>query len=355
MEDKKQPPQTPQTPQTPQQTNRPMGGMDKAAILLLSFDEDAAGAVLELMDEREIQRLTSHASRVRKLTMDQINDVRQEFLVRISDSSPLLIRQARDQLKQVLKKILPPDRFEKFIEFLETGDELSEGFESIKWIDSTTIATFLRNEHPQTIALILAHLEVSKASEIILQIPSAIQSDVIMRIAKLDRINPELVKEVQEVMITEIMASGVNKSRLVGGSQAVAEILNNIDSKTEEAIFNAIEAKDSQMADNIRELMFVFEDLVNIDDRGLQMIMKEVSNDILTMALKSASNDMREKVFKNISSRAADLIRDDLETMGPVKLSDVEKSQQDIVKICRRLEGEGKIAIGGKGGGDIFV
>lgn len=335
--------------------NLPLSGMDKAAIMLLSMDESTSTQVLQLLDEREIQRLTSHASRMRTLNMEQINSVRQEFLDRVVESSPLLIRQAREQLKAVLKKILPPDRYEKFCEYLETGDELSEGFESIKWIDSGTIAAFLRYEHPQTIALILAHMDVDKASEILLQVPKELQADVVMRIASLDRINPELVREIQEVILTEIMASGVNKSRLVGGAEAVAEILNNMDSQSEEMIFAAMEEHNPELAENIRELMFVFEDLTKIDDRGMQQIMKEVTNDMLTMALKTAPEDLREKIFKNISSRAADLIRDELSNMGPTKLSDVEKAQQEIVKICRRLEAEGKIVLAGKGGGEVFV
>jgi len=338
-----------------QQAAPKMSGMDKAAIMLLSLDENSAGEVLTLMDEREIQRLTSHASRLHTLTEEQINNVRQEFLVRLLDSSPLLIRQARDQLKQILKKILPTERYDKFVEFVESGDELSEGFESIKWIDSTTIATFLRNEHPQTIALVLAHLDVEKAAEILLQVPREVQADVVMRIANLDRINPELVREVQEVIITEIMASGVNKSRLVGGTHAVAEILNNLDGKSEETIFNAMETSNPGLADSIRELMFVFDDIKAIDDRGIQLIMREVTNEMLTLALKTASEEMREKIFRNISSRAADMIREDLSTMGPTKLSDVEKAQQEIVKVTRRLEGEGKVMMAGKGGGEVFV
>lgn len=334
---------------------KPLGGMDKAAIMLLSLDEASASEVLKLMDEREIQRLTAHATRLRTATMEQINSVRQEFLVRLLDSSPLLIRQAREQLKTVLKKILPPERYEKFVEFLETGDELTEGFESIKWIDSQTIAAFLTNEHPQTIALVLAHMEVEKAAEILIHVPKAIQADVVMRIANLDRINPELVREVQEVIINEIMSSGVNKSRLVGGTEAVAEILNNLDGQSEESIFQSVESTDPELADSIRELMFVFEDLLKIDDRGIQQIMKEVTNEMLTIALKTAPAELQEKIFKNISSRAAEMIRDDLTTMGPTKLSDVEKAQQEIVKICRRLESEGKIVLAGKGGGEVFV
>ncbi len=338
-----------------QESNKTLGGLDKAAIMLLSLDEASASEVLKLMDEREIQRVTGHASRLRSLTMEQINNVREEFLVRLSDSSPLLISQAREQLKVVLKKILPPERFQKFIEILETGDELSEGFESIKWIDSQTIAAFLNHEHPQTIALILAHLDNTKAAEILTQMPKAIQTDIVMRVAALDRINPELVREVQEVILTEIMASGVNKSRRVGGFQAVAEILNSLDGQTEEAIFGQMEETDPKLAETIREMMFVFEDLSKVDDRGIQLVMKEVTNEMLTLALKTAPEDLRGRIFKNISSRAAEMIREDLSNMGPAKLSDVEKAQQEIVKICRRLEAEGKIVLAGKGGGEVFV
>lgn len=331
-------------------------GLDKAAIILLSLDEGSAEEVLRLLDEREIQRLSGHATRLKTLTLEEITEVRQEYLIRLMDTSDLLIREAREQLKDVLKRILPPERYDKFIELLETGDELSEGFESIKWIDSSSIAAFMRNEHPQTTALLLAHLETEKAAEILMQLPKDIQGDVVMRIARLDRINAELVKDVQDVIISEIMASGVNKSRLVGGTQAVAEILNNLDGQSEEMIFNAMEQNNPELAEDIRELMFVFEDMVEIDDRGIQMVMKEVTNDMLTLALKTVTEDLREKMLRNISSRAAEMIREDLGNMGPVKLSDVEKAQQEIVKICRRLESEGKLVLGGKGGGgEVFV
>lgn len=332
-----------------------LSGMDKAAIMLLSLTEEAASSVLRLMDEQEIQRLTGHATRLKNLSMDQIHDVHKEFLVRLAESSPLLVRQAREQLKGVLKNILPADRYQKFVEFLETGDELSEGFESIKWIDSETIAAFMRNEHPQTVALILSHMDTEKASEILQYLPRETQANVVVRVANLDKINPELVRDVQEVIITEIMASGMNKSRKAGGVSAVAEILNNLDNASEEFIFSKIEEENPDLVEEIRDLMFVFDDLTKVDDRGIQMIMKEVTNDMLTMSLKTAPPELADKILGNISSRAADMIREDLATMGPTKLSDVEKAQQEIVKITRRLEAEGKIMLAGKGGGEIFV
>jgi flagellar motor switch protein FliG len=250
---------------------------------------------------------------------------------------------------------LPADRYKKFIEMLETGDELSAGFESIRWIDPQTLATMLVQEHPQTIALILAHLDADKATEALTLLPKEKQADVVMRIANLDRINPALVREIQDVMLSEIMASGASKSRKVGGTESVATMLNSLDGSTEEAIFAAIEEKDPKMAEAIRELMFTFEDLNKLDARSIQMLMKEVTNDLLTMSLKTAPEELREKMLSNISSRAAEMIREELETMGPVKLSDVEKAQQEIVKICRRLESEGKLTLGVGSGGEIFV
>jgi flagellar motor switch protein FliG len=250
---------------------------------------------------------------------------------------------------------MPPERYKKFLEMLETGGELSVGFDAIRWIDPQTLATFLVHEHPQTIALVIAHMDPDKATEALTHIPKDKQGDVVLRIANLDRINPELVREIQEVMITEIMASGASKSRHVGGAEAVASILNNLDGSTEEAIFSHIEEKDPEMAESIREMMFTFEDLKSLDDRSIQMVMKEVTNDMLTMSMKTAPEELKEKMLKNISARAAEMIREELETMGPVKLSDVEKAQQEIVKICRRLEAEGKVMLGSGSGGEIFV
>lgn len=336
---------------------RHFSGIDKAAVMLLSLDESTSEEVLKLLDEPEIKLLTSHAARLRAVTMDQMNAVRQEFLMRVSEASPLLVRRAREQLKGVLKKILPADRYEKFIQSMESDDGLTEGFESIKWIDSQTVAAFLRHEHPQTTALVLAHLETEKVVEIVSHLPEGMRPEIAMRIAKLDRINPELVRDIQDIMIGEIMASGGGKSKLVGGTEAVAEILNQVDSMTEEQIFNVMEEEDPEMAESIRELMFVFDDLVKVDDRGIQAIMKEVTNDILTLSLKTCPDELREKIFRNISSRAAEMIKEDLAVMGPVKLADVEKAQQEIIKICRRLESEGKLSLGaaGGGGGEVFV
>lgn len=335
--------------------DRILSGMDKAAVMLLSLDEDAAAEVLKLLDEAEIQRLTSHSTRLGKLSMELIDNVRKEFLERLLDSSPLLIRQARDQLRGILKKILPPERYDKFCEMLEQGEDLAETFEAIRWIDSQTIAAFLNNEHPQTVAVVMAHMDAEKSTEVLMQLPKEVRAEVVMRIANLNRINPELVREVQDVILTEIMASGANKSRLVGGAEAVAEILNNLDSQNEELIFNVMEEKDPDMAEKIRELMFVFEDLQKLEDRDIQQIMKEVTNDLLTMALKTAPEELKDRMLRNVSSRAAEMIREDLNTMGPVKLSDVEKAQQEIVKICRRLESEGKLALTSAGGGEVFV
>jgi flagellar motor switch protein FliG len=330
-------------------------GMDKAAIILLSLNELVATEVLKLLNETEIQRLTAHSAHMRNLAREQIDSVRVEFLQRIADSSPLLINQAREQLKGTLKKIMSPERFEKFTEMLETSGELSVGFDALRWIDPQTLATFLVNEHPQTIAVVIAHMDPEKATEALTHIPKEKRADVVMRIANLDRINPELVREIQEVMITEIMSSGASKSRHVGGAEAVAVILNNLDGSSEEAIFAYLEEKDPEMAESIREMMFTFDDLLELDNRSIQMVMKEVTNDLLTISLKTAPEALKEKMLSNISSRAADMIREELETMGPVKLSDVEKAQQEIVKICRRLESEGKLVLNLGAGGEVFV
>lgn len=331
-------------------------GMDKAALMLLSLEESVSEELLRLLDEAEIKRLTTHASRLKAVSLEQMNAVRQEFLIRLTEASPLLIRKAREQLREVLKKILPPERYEKFMQSLESDDDLTEGFESLRWVDAQTISAFLRHEHPQTSALVLAHLETEKAVEILGHLPDKTRPEIVMRIARLDRINPALVRDIQDIMMGEIMASGTGKSKLVGGVEAVAELLNQLDSMNEEAIFTTMEEQDPEMAEKIREMMFVFEDLIKIDDRGMQAIMKEVTNDMLTLSLKTAPDELRAKIYRNISSRAAEMIKEDLAVMGPTKLAEVEKAQQEIIKVCRRLEGEGKLSLGGIGsGGEVFV
>jgi flagellar motor switch protein FliG len=264
-----------------------------------------------------------------------------------------LVAGGQEQVKRLLAKSLDSDTAKYILDSLE----LEAGpapFQELSNVSPRILAQILRNEHPQTLALILGHLHSERAAELLQNLPSGMRSEVLMRLAKLEAVPEEMLHEVDRVLQNQLIAMGGKEGKKVGGVNSVAEILNSVDRTTEEEVLSEIEEESSQMAEEIRNLMFVFEDIKALDDRAIREVLKEVSNDELTTALKGSSEDMREKFFKNLSERAASMIREDLEIMGPVKLSDVEGAQQSIVKTVRRLEGEGRIVIG-RGSGDVFV
>ena len=227
--------------------------------------------------------------------------------------------------------------------------------ESLELVDAKSLANFLVNEHPQTIAVILAHLEPEKKCEVLKRMPESLQAEAVLRMANLDYISPELIEEVDKVLRQELATMGSVEQSQLGGVQPVAEMLNVMDKNTETAIMSRLEEKDPILAEEIRKLMFVFEDIIKIDDRGIQALLKEIPNEKLLLALKTANEDIKEKIFKNMSSRASTLIQEDLQSMGPSKLSDVEGAQQEIVNMARKLEAEGKILIARGGAEDALV
>ncbi len=228
-------------------------------------------------------------------------------------------------------------------------------FKELGNVSPKILAQILRNEHPQTLALITGHLPSESAGELLQNLPPGIRAEVLMRLAKLEAVPEDMIMEVDKVLQNQLIAMGAKEGRKVGGVQSVAEILNAVERSTEEEVLSDIEEESSQLAEEIRQLMFVFEDIQELDDRAVREVLKEISNEDLTMALKTASEDLQNKFFNNLSERAANMIREDLEIMGPVRLSDVEAAQQNVVKIVRRLEAEGRIIITGKGGGDVLV
>lgn len=332
-----------------------LSGTEKATILLLSLGDDVAAEVLKILDPKDVQQLASCATRLPSVDENVIDSVQEEFIEKLTGGASLGVRHSREKIRSILGRFLPHEQIEKYLDTMTFSEDLSEGFEAIKYIDAETIAAFIREEHPQTIALILAHLDLAKSAQVLPLLSQEDQAEIIMRIANLDRVSPIVVKNIQEVFVQEILASGASKSRQVGGAESVAELMNNLDSKSVQAIFGELEGENPEFCEQIRALMFVFTDLIKLDNKSLQLVIKEVSNDVLTMALKTAPDELREKIFKNISSRAAELIREELEVMGPVKLSEVEAAQIEIVNIARRLEEEGKIVLSGGAGGETLV
>ncbi|MDT8272307.1 MAG: flagellar motor switch protein FliG, partial [Desulfomonilia bacterium] len=228
-------------------------------------------------------------------------------------------------------------------------------FAVLRGVDPSLLVDYLRGEHPQTIALILAHLDHMKAAQIIREMPEKLQAEIVFRLANLGIVPAGVIEDVDTVLKKDIEAMGSTESKKLGGVETVAEILNQLDHATENTIFSSLEELDADLAENIRQKMFVFEDIANIDSRGIQTILKEITNEDLSLALKTASEELKSLILNNMSSRASEMLLDDMEAMGPVKLSDVENAQQNIVRVARKLEAAGKIVIGGKGGEDVLI
>lgn len=322
-------------------------GPEKSAILLLALGEDIIPLVFKHLNDQEIQRISNYMSYIRSVDLETVNEIIEEF-AEMTGSVGGMVAGGKEYVRKLLEKALDPEKAEWIINNLSIPT-LETGLEALRWLDARTIARFLQGEHPQTIAVIVAHLDPTQAGTVLMSLPSSLQAEVLLRIAKLEHIPPGVIQELDKVLRNELKATGAFETGQVGGIQSVAEILNNVDQSSEREIMEQIEQINANLAEEIRQLMFIFEDLLGVDDRGMQMILKEVSNEDMTLALKTASEELREKTFRNMSQRAADMLREELEVMGPVRLTDVEKAQQKITQIAKRLEAEGKVVIGGKG------
>ena len=329
-----------------------MSGVEKAAVLLNVLGNQVTSQIFKKMKDNDVKRLVNAMGQVTKVPITVVRDVLEEFYSEISEENNIIFGHAmgRDFVLQTLGE----ERAKTVLGQLSVV-EGSRTLEALELVDSRTLANFLINEHPQTIALILAHLDGGKKVDVIKRLHEAIQTEVVLRIANIDFISPSLIAQVDEVLKQELATLGSIDTQQLGGIQPIADMLNVMDKQSEQNIMARVEEKDPQLAEEIRKLMFVFEDIIYIDDRGMQTLLKEVPNDKLVMALKTAPDEIKDKIFRNISKRAADLLREDLESMGPVKLSDVEKAQQEIINVAKRLESEGKIMIARGGEGDALV
>jgi flagellar motor switch protein FliG len=312
--------------------------------------EEFTTDIFKELEDIEIKSLGKAMSTIQNVSPSQIQDVLYEFQQAMEEPGEMRIK-GNDFFKNTIGRALGGDRADGLIQDVNSPVP----FSNIKNIDSKALGNFIRSEHPQTIALVLAHIEPGKAASIISEFPEPLQQDVMLRIADLEPVPFATLDMVEEVLRAEIKAQGPVGGRPAGGSSTVAEILNQVDQNTENAILTKLEEERSDLANEVRKLMFVFEDLIGVDDRSIRTILKEVNNDELTLALKAASPAMQEKIFSNLSERAASMIREDLEAMGPTRLADVEKSQQSILRTAKKLEAEGKIVIGKGDGGDQFV
>jgi flagellar motor switch protein FliG len=329
-------------------------GLDKAALLLLSLGEEQAGEILKRLDDKEVQLLGQKISRLEIVPTKQVAAILEEF-ARMMAAPEALVVKGDQFFKNTISRTLDAKRQESLLDKMDL-EQSPEFFQRIKKLDSRTVASFLRNEHPQTIALVLAHLERNQAGAVLSQFPENLQVEVVRRIARLDQVSPAVIEEIDNALREEITLVEEVGGRLVGGPQSVAEILNQMERNLETAILRRLEEEDQEeLAEEIRRYLFTFEDLLGVEDRGIMALLKEINTQELALALKAASDELKMKFFKNMSSRAAEMLREELEIMGPVRLKEVEAAQQKIIQRAKRLESEGQLVMAGKGSEDVFI
>lgn len=329
-------------------------GFEKAAILLNYLGPAAAKILFKNTDDGDIRKLLGTMQKFRIVPVEVTKKVLEEFYEMISESEDYIFSE-KPTSKETVIDAVGEERARGILGHMSSSGPVQRTLESLEVVDAKSLANFLINEHPQTIAVILAHLEPEKKGEVLKRLPEQLQSEVVLRLANLDHVAPELIAEVDRVLKQELATIGTVEQAALGGVQPVAEMLNVMDKNTETSIMSRIEEKDPILAEEIRKLMFVFEDIVKIDDKGIQTLLKEIPNDKLLLALKTANDEIKNKIFKNISQRAANLLKEDLANMGPARLSDVEGAQVEIVNVARRLEAEGKILIARGGSEDSLV
>ena len=329
-----------------------LSGQEKAAILLSALGPTTTKLIFKHMKDNDVKRMINSMSSISKSPIWMVKKVLEEFYSSINEDSELLFSENKG--RDFILGTLGEERAKQLLgQIVDVGS--NNTLESLELVDTRTLANFLINEHPQTIALICAHLPVEKKVEVLRKLPEGLQAEVVLRVANLDFVSPELIAQLDDVLKTELSTLGSIDTQQLGGVEPIADMLNLMDKTSEKNIMARVEEKDPELAEEIRKLMFVFEDICFVDDRGIQELLKGVDNTKLVIALKTAPDDVKMKLFKNMSNRAATLLKEDLDSMGPTKISDVEKAQQEIVQQLKDLEAKGKALISRGGEGDAFV
>ena len=327
-------------------------GVENAAILLMSLGEEDAAEVFKHLAPKEVQKLGETIAKMKAIPRERVEGVLEKFSAVAAEQS-MLVTDTDEYVKSVLRRALGDDKANLLIDRILQGSDVT-GIESLKWMDAGSVGELLRNEHPQIVAAILVHLDYDQASSVLKTFNERQRNEVMVRIATLDGIQPSALKDLNEVM-SKVLAGGDRlKKTALGGVKTAAEMINLMGTSVETAVLDYIREIDNDLAQKIMDNMFTFDDLEKIDDKGIQALLKEVQSESLVIALKGATPEMREKVFKNMSTRAAETLREDLESRGPVRVSEVESEQKEMLKIVRRLADEGQIVLGG-GGDDEFL
>lgn len=329
-----------------------MDGIERAAILLLSMGEKNASEVLKHLEPRQVQKVGMAMSTLSSVSKVKMQTVLVDFISAIEDQTSLTV-DTEHYLRTVLIEALGIEKATPFIDRILVSDKDS-GLNRLKWLDGRLIADVIRNEHPQIIATILIHLDSEQSAEVVSYFSTEKRAEVLLRMCNIDTVKPEAISELGKVIEKQLSGQTVGKSASVGGIKTVADVINFLDGAMEEEVLEKIKDWDEELSDKIRDKMFVFENIVDMDDRSVQTLLRDITSEQLKLALKGTTETTREKIFSNMSKRAADLLRDDIEVQGPVKVSDVERAQRDILAIARNLAEDGKISLGSKGGDEMI-
>ena len=330
----------------------PEEGLENAAILLMSLGEEEASEVFKHLAPKEVQALGETIARMKAVTHDRVEGVLMKFSEMAGEQS-MLVADNDEYVKSVLRRALGDDKANLLIDRIMQGSDVS-GIESLKWMDPQSVSELLRNEHPQIVAAILVHLDPDQSSSVLKLFTERQRNEVLVRIATLDGIEPSALRDLNEVMSKVLAGGDKMRKASLGGVKPAAEIINMMGGSIETAVLDYIREADNELAQKIMDNMFTFDDLEKLDDKAIQTLMKEVQSESLVIALKGATPEMREKVFKNMSTRAAETLREDLDSRGPVRVSEVESEQKELLKIVRRLADEGQIQLA-SGGDDDFL
>jgi flagellar motor switch protein FliG len=322
-------------------------GTERAAILLLTLGEQEAAQVLKHMGAKEVQRIGAAMAKLSNVSKEEVHGVITEFSSAVESQTSVGVG-AEDFLRKVLVDALGQEKASSIIDRISIGRS-TKGLEALKWMDARAVAELIRLEHPQIIAIVLAYLEPDQSAEILTCLPANMRSDIMVRIATLDGVQPSALTELDDIMEKTFAGKGTARTSALGGAKAAANIINNLEPSQEGVIMDQITQTDEQLGSRIQDLIFVFDNLMDIDDRGMQELLRQVASDKLLLAMKGADDAMKEKIFKNMSQRAAEMLKDDLESRGPVKISEVEGAQKEILQTARKLAEAGTIALATKG------
>ncbi len=327
-------------------------GVKKSAILLMTLGEQEAASVIKLLGPKEVQKLGEAMTSLENISRTEIETVLHDFCHE-AEGRTTLGQDSDDYVRNVLTSALGEEKAANLIDRILLGNDTS-GIEGLKWMDAATVSELIKNEHPQIIATILVHLERDQASGILSLFPERLRNDTLLRIATLDSIQPDALRALNDVLTNLLSGSSNIRKTPLGGVRTAAEILNFVPTALETSVIENIKQFDEDLAQKIMDEMFVFDNLMDVDDHGIQLLLREVQSESLIIALKGAQEELRKKIFKNMSQRAAEALKEDLESKGPVRLSEVEAEQKEILKVLRQLADDGQIVLGGKGD-DSFV